>query len=400
MYMELNIIATFKTEGELHNAFPNDRHYDAKELYEKYWRPFLNDNSELNIRDAVFYNIDRMLRCRTPELGGAVFECPNCGYSTYHFFTCKSRTCPTCGAKYSNERVLKATSVMINAHHRHFTFTIPEQIRFYFRMDRSMLNLLFEAVDITLTSWAKELNKKENFKLGFIQVLHTFGRATLWNPHIHALVAEVAMGNNTVEKKIDYFPFKMLRKRFQTVLLKLMKKYIKINHPQLLDNFKKIERDLYKNYNNGFYVRAPKQQFKDVKSGLEYILRYCGRPAFASSRIIKIENDYITFWYQRHKDNKYVVEKIHVYDFIKRLIMHIPEKGFKTMRYYGFYSKHHKQEKNYHKLVNKRQFELKKQFLAWRLLSMQSFNVDPYECKKCKSTMKFCYQFRPGEVFF
>ena len=398
--MDLNIIGTFKTEEELHNTFPNDRHYNVSEVFDKHWNHFIADNAELNIRETVFYNINNMLKCRTPELGGAVFECPNCGYSTFHFFTCKSRFCPTCGAKYSNERVLKAMSIMFNAYHRHFTFTIAEQIRWYFRYDRNMLNLLFRAVDITLTSWASELNKKENFKLGFIQVLHTFGRPMNWNPHIHALVAEVAMGNNTIEKKIDYFPFKMLRKRFQTVLLKLMKKYIKKKQPQLLSQFKKIERGLYKNYDNGFYVRAPKQQFESVKAGLEYILRYCGRPVFASSRIIEIKDDYITFWYQRHDDELYVVEKIHIYDFIKRLIMHIPEKGFKTMRYYGFYSKHHKQEKNYHKLICKRQFELKKQFLSWRLLSMQSFNVDPYECEKCKSIMELCFYFRPGEVFF
>ena len=230
--------------------------------------------------------------------------------------------------------------------------------------------------------------------------MHTFGRPINWNPHIHALVAEVAMGNSTVEKKIDFFPYNMLRKRFQTILLKLMKKYIKANHPNLLKQFKSIEQTLYKDYNNGFYARAPKQEFKDVKAGLEYILRYCGRPVFASSRIIDISNDYITFWYQRHEDDLYVVEKIHVYDFIKRIIMHIPEKGFKTIRYYGFYSKHHKQEENYHRLINKRQYELKKQFLTWRLLSMQSFKEDPYKCEKCNSIMNICFYFRPGEVFF
>lgn len=398
--MNFNIITTFHNEEELHNSFPNNRHYDVKEIYEHYWDDFIKDNTDLNIRDTVFYNIERTLKCRTPKLGGAVFECPNCGYETYHLFTCKSRTCPTCGAKYSNERVLKAMSIMLNTPHRHFTFTIAEQIRFFFRYDRKLLNLLFKAVDITLSSWAAELNKKEQFKLGFIQVLHTFGRPMNWNPHIHALVAEVAMGNITVEKKINHFPFKMLRKRFQTVLLKLMKKYIKKHHPKMLVTFKKIERNIYKNYDNGFYVRAPKQQFKNVKAGLQYILRYCGRPVFASSRIIEIKDKYITFWYQRHEDDLYVVEKIHVYDFIKRLIMHIPEKNFKTMRYYGFYSKHHKQEENYSRLVNKRQYEIKKQFLTWRLLSMQSFNVDPYECKKCKSIMNLCFYFRPGEVFF
>ena len=71
-------------------------------------------------------------------------------------------------------------------------------------------------------------------------------------------------------------------------------------------------------------------------------MRYCGRPCFASYRIIDIENSYITFWYQRHEDDKFVVEKIHIFEFIARLIKHIPEKNFKTIRYCGYYSSKHK----------------------------------------------------------
>ncbi len=45
---------------------------------------------------------------------------------------------------------------MIHAKHRHITFTIAEELRIWFRYDREMLGLLFEAVNITLSSWAKE----------------------------------------------------------------------------------------------------------------------------------------------------------------------------------------------------------------------------------------------------
>lgn len=397
--MELNIIDTFDSEKELHIHYPNDKKYSTKDVIE-YWPSFLHDNPELKIRDVVYCEVDKVLSCRTPNLGGSVWGCPNCGYSTFHFFTCKSRFCSTCGAKYSNQRVDKAMSVMFQTKHRHITFTIAKELRFYFRMDRNMLNLLFDAVSYTLSSWAKEQNKKEEYTLGFIQVLHTFGRSIRWNPHIHALVAEVAMGNNKIEKKMDFFPFSMLRKRFQAKLLDSMTKHIKRFHPHLLDEFKKLVTKIYKNTKNGFYVRAPKQQFKSIKEGLQYILRYCGRPVFASSRIISIKDNYITFWYQRHDDDKYVVEKIHIYEFIKRIIIHIQEKGFKTIRYYGFYSKHHKQEKHYTRMLNQEQYKMKKQFTTWRFMALKAFQEDPYECKKCNKVMKLCFYFRPGEVFF
>lgn len=117
------------------------------------------------------------------------------------------------------------------------------------------------------------------------------------------------MRNSKIEKKMDFFPYSMLRKRFQTRLLNSMTKYTKENHPHLYNEFKKIVNKIYKTSKNGFYVRTPKQQFKDIKGGLQYILRYCGRPVFASSRIISIKDNYITFWYQRHENDKYVVEK-------------------------------------------------------------------------------------------
>ena len=63
---------------------------------------------------------------------------------------------------------------------------------------------------------------------------------------------------------------------------------------------------VYQTANNGFYVRAKKNEFQNSKNAISYILRYCGRPCFAQYRIIDIDNnDFITFWYQRHDDDKY-----------------------------------------------------------------------------------------------
>ena len=41
------------------------------------------------------------------------------------------------------------------------------------------------------------MNHKEDFKPGFIATLHTFGRDLKWNPHIHMLITEGAVGKFT-----------------------------------------------------------------------------------------------------------------------------------------------------------------------------------------------------------
>lgn len=92
----------------------------------------------------------------------------------------------------------------------------------------------------------------------------------------------------------------------------------------------------------GFYVRA-KPNDCTLEQTVKYITRYLGRPVIAASRIDAYDGKNVTFHYNRHEDESHVVEKIPALDFIKRLIIHIPEKHFKMVRYYGIYAKHHKQ---------------------------------------------------------
>ena len=119
-------------------------------------------------------------------------------------------------------------------------------------------------------------------------------------------------------------------------------------------------------------------------------LRYCGRPCFAQYRIIDIDNDFISFWYQRHEDDNFVVERIHIFEFIARLIRHIPEPQFKTIRYYRFYaSKKHKIYDKCKKLIDKAKLPLIKSLNNWQLLLMRTFNINPLKCDKCGNILKY-----------
>ncbi|MFQ7356265.1 MAG: transposase [Coprococcus phoceensis] len=80
----------------------------------------------------------------------------------------------------------------------------------------------------------------------------------------------------------------------------------------------------YNDHKQGFYVYA-KPNLSDSKTVIKYIGRYLGRPVIATSRIDNYDGDTVTFHYNRHEDNKYIVETLPAIDFIKRLIRHIPE---------------------------------------------------------------------------
>lgn len=345
--------------------------YSIKQIFKDNWQSFLFANP--NIRNVVCEEVDKMLYCGDMSKGFAVYGCEHCGKFKVVPFRCKSRFCNTCGTKYSADRADSMSLKMVNSIHRHCVFTIPEQLRIYFRKDRSLLNTLFSAVNITLSSWFSELNKKENFKPGFILTLHTFGRDLKWNPHIHAIVTEGACGNISIWKKINHFSFVMLRKRFMTVLLNLIENHLNDTA------FKKVKAFCYKEFPNGFYVYA-KSNVSDPKQVMKYVTRYTGRPVMANSRIINYDGHTVTFFYERHEDGKRVIVSLPVFDFIKKLIIHIPDRQFKMVRYYGIYSKPTLNSKHLIKLTSNLQKSRIKKHSNWRFRIAFAFNYDPLAC--------------------
>lgn len=385
--MKENIIKTYTNKYLMFKDFPKEQSYSIRDIFINHWSNFCEyaKQHNLNIRDIVYFEVAKMMKCRTSQLGFSLYECPKCHNPHIQFHTCKSKFCTSCGNKYSKDRVISIESKLYNCNHRHLVFTIHDALWNLFREDRNRLNLLFDAVNITISSWFKDRYGKKGFKPGFILVIHTFGRDDKWNPHIHALFAELGVSNNNC-KKIDFIPFDMLRKRFQKVLLDLLEKNIR------KQNFRQLKNKVYSTSKNGFYVRAKKNENLGTKQNIKYVLRYCGRPAFAASKILKIDGDYITFWYQRHEDDLFVVETIHIFEFIKRIIIHIPEYQFKTIRYYGFYSKKSKFHDKMVMLVHPKKIEFARKFNKWFLLSLKTFGDSPLICSKCKTVMQFQYR--------
>lgn len=299
---------------------------------------------ELHPRPAVIENVNKMIHCGDPSYGGAMYGCLHCGNLKFVPFRCKSRFCPSCGNKYNQLRSFHMSCKLVSCVHRHCVFTIPAELRVYFLEDRTLLDCLFHSVrDVVLRMFSK-MNKTENFTPGLICVLHTFGRDLKWNPHIHALISEGGAGNITPWRPVKHFDYSFLRNAFRKVLLERLTSRIG-------STFRKVKNEMYTKHADGFYVRAkPNLCTPDIT--IKYISRYLGRPVIATSRIDTYNGENVTFHYTRHEDNNTVTETIPALNFIQKLIVHIPEKHFKMLRYYGIYAKHHKQEMKLRKCIS------------------------------------------------
>lgn len=334
---------------------------------------------ELHPRPAVIENVNKMIHCGDSSHGGAMYGCPHCGNLKFVPFRCKSRFCPSCGNKYNQLRSFHMSCKLVSCVHRHCVFTIPAKLRVYFLEDRTLLDCLFHSVrDVVLRMFSK-MNKTENFTPGLICVLHTFGRDLKWNPHIHALISEGGAGNITPWRPVKHFDYNFLRNAFRKVLLERLTSRIG-------PAFRKVKNEMYTKHADGFYVRAkPNLCTPDIT--IKYISRYLGRPVIATSRINTYDGENVTFHYTRHEDNKTVTETIPALNFIQKLIVHIPEKHFKMLRYYGIYAKHHKQEKKLRKCISAEKQRFLRSIQDWRQSILLSFGYDPLCCSECGTSM-------------
>jgi len=54
---------------------------------------------QLHGKDLPFHHLQAMRAieaCRTPQLGGHLYECDSCGALTFAYHSCRNRHCPTC----------------------------------------------------------------------------------------------------------------------------------------------------------------------------------------------------------------------------------------------------------------------------------------------------------------
>lgn len=351
-----------------------------QKIFEENWDAFVEEVGYENIREICHDEVDKIINCGKFENGYLEYTCDSCGEVKRVGFTCKSRLCSSCGKKYVDERSEKMSSKMLPVKHWHMTFTIPKDMRIIFRRDRELLGELPRLVNKVIKYGFTKMNKSEDYTPGIIAVIHTFGRDLKWNPHVHAIVTKGGIGKTRGFVKINFMSYPMLRKAWQKLLLDMIKKHYENNI-----RMSNLVNQLYKKYPNGFYVNA-NRDVKNKKEATKYIGRYVGRPAISEKRIVSYDGEYVVINYTDHKTKEYVEEKITVFEFIKRVIIHVAEKQFKMIRYYGIYTSRSKRKKVIMFFRDKYD-QLKRKADCWRMRLIKTYGHDPIKCSNCGEIM-------------
>lgn len=266
-------------------------------------------------------------QCRTPALGGQVFSCPQCHQIQYSYHSCRNRHCPKCQNDKAQEWLRKQQEFLLPVPYFMLTFTIPAALR---PLARSHQALLYDLLFQTSTAATRQLALDPRFvggQLGLIGVLHTWGRNLSYHPHIHFLVPAGGLSADRrtwLPARHNFLlPVKALSRIFRA----------------------KFQHALQKsNLANDIPATVWKQEWvvhcKPVGNGrtaLQYLAPYIFRVAISNSRLVKLENNQVSFRYRSSTTGQLKFCTISAEEFIHRFLQHVLPKGFVKVRYFGFF---------------------------------------------------------------
>jgi hypothetical protein len=141
--------------------------------------------------------LDLLPRCRTGELGHAVYRCEACGTTQVVAQSCGNRHCPQCQGHKARQWLERQLAQLLPCAYFLITFTVPQELRRLIRdHPRPCYRALFTAAAATLRELATNPKHVGSSRLGFTGVLHTWGRTLSYHPHVHFIVPGGALSED------------------------------------------------------------------------------------------------------------------------------------------------------------------------------------------------------------
>lgn len=348
--------------------------------------------------------------CRTAEQGGHVDECAHCGTKLISYNSCRNRHCPKCQFLKKERWIEDRGKDLLPIPYFHVVFTVPDLLNaLVLRNQEVFYNLLFNAVSETLGQLA-ETRKYLGAKIGYIGVLHTWGQNLMDHPHVHTIVTGGGLspdGRKWKPCKNDFFlPVKVMSKLFRGKFLASLKKLRaenKLVYPGAISHlaqpaaFNALLSDLYRRK----WVVYCKPPFDGTKGVLEYLGRYTHRIAISNHRIVKMEDDKVSFRWRDYADNnKTKIMTVAANEFIRRFLLHVLPDRFVKIRHYGLLGNRCRKKKldRCRKLLacaKHQQSEKKPETWQDALLRLTGFDVG--KCPACgERTMRTVEIIRPA----
>ena len=267
-------------------------------------------------------------QCRTEALGGQIYTCAECGGTQYSYHSCRNRHCPKCQNDKAQEWLDAQQDLLLPVPYFMLTFTLTATLCEVVRSHQKLLyNMLFR-ISATTTQHLTKYPRFVGGQLGLVGVLHTWGRNLAYHPHIHYLVPAGGLAadkQSWLPARQDFLlPVKALSKVFRGKFRQALRKTAL---------FTKISPRVWQ---QDWVVHC--KPLGNGRTTLKYLAPYVFRVAISNRRLIKLENDQVTFRYRATDTGQVKFCTLSAEEFIHRLLQHVLPKGFVKIRYFGFFA--------------------------------------------------------------
>lgn len=327
------------------------------------------------LRPIEIEEVGKMLGCCDPKGGFVTLLCLKCGHEKRIPFSCKGRLCSRCGKRHTDQWSERVGAMLYDVVHRHIVFTVSDSLWSYFAQASMLQRLLIETAALTVKRYVM-LKRGSDVVPGIVAVLHPFGSDLESKSHVHLLVTEGGISSSGTWADLPFFSYGALRKMWQYAILTALRKAFPGDR-----KLSALVDVCFRKYPKGFYVHAKRRIGAHRKQVVRYIARYIRHPAISGSRILDYDGKDVTFVYKR--DNKKRTKKLPVFEFIAKVLSHLPDKHFKVVRYFGLYARRCKAK--YQELMEKvHRFAHKPvSRFSWRQNLKRLTGADPFECPRC-----------------
>jgi hypothetical protein len=315
------------------------KNYSVKQilLSNQNWWHFYEKNKD-RIRPDILTCIVKLLSCKSVIRGYNEYHCsnPECSHAKRVCHTCKCKACSSCGKKATEIWIEKQNHILPHTSWQHITFTMPSELWDFFWFNRKLLN----QISAIAANCIQTIASKKAVIPGIFTALHTFGRNLKRNVHIHLSTTCGGIINDGTTWKELFFVQKILMRMWRYEIIKLFRKnrHNLIIPPAIKKNINQtftLNHFLDFLYKKNWIVNCSKPS-DNPKLNISYLGRYIKRPPIANSKLKHYDGNEVVFTYLDHTTKTYRQFKLTAEEFIARFIQHIPDVGFRMIRYYGF----------------------------------------------------------------
>ena len=283
--------------------------------------------------------------CRTAALGGHVYRCDQCGAEKISYNSCRNRHCPKCQSLDQERWLQKRRDELLPVPYFHVVFTLPEELNVLaVGNPREIYDLLFRCASETLLTIAAD-PKHLGARIGVLAVLHTWSQTLLLHPHLHCIVTGGGLsldGQQWVAGSQRFLlPVRVLTRMFRGKFLAGLKEIHQKGRLRLSGGAEALGHPVvFQDFLDSLYRKVwmvySKPPFGSPEQVLGYLARYTHRVALSNRRLVRLEQDQVSFTYKDYRQESQIREMtLSAEEFLRRFLLHILPDRFVRIRHYG-----------------------------------------------------------------